>query len=91
MRFPATLACLLLTICAAPAQAADSYKCKDARGGIVYSNETCEKQGLRDAGPVRERLTTMPAVSPTGKPPPSKEEKKPEEKKRYETDDKPAR
>jgi hypothetical protein len=79
MRFPAALACSLLTLCAAPAQAADSYKCKDARGGIVNSNETCEKQGLMDAGPVRERLTTMPSVSPTGRPP-AKEDKKRTEK-----------
>ena len=90
MRIPAALACLLLA-CPAPSAAADSYKCTDARGGIVYSNETCEKQGLRDAGPVRERLTTMPSVSPTGRPP-SREEKKQEEKKRYEPkEEKPAR
>ena len=79
MRIPPAIACLLLACPALDAVAADSYKCKDARGGIVYSNETCEKQGLRDAGPVRERLTTMPSVSPTGKPP-AKEEKKRAEK-----------
>lgn len=85
MRVPPALACLLLACPALPAAAADAYKCKDARGGIVYSNETCEKQGLVDGGPVRERLTTMPAVSPTGKPPPK------EEKRRDEKDEKPAR
>lgn len=85
MRIPAFFSCVLAALATASAEAAESYKCKDARGGILYSNETCEKQGLVDAGPVRERLMTVPATSPTGKPP-SKEEKK-----RSEKDEKPAR
>ena len=43
------------------AVAAQTYKCKDAAGKLTYSNETCEKQGLKDAGEVRERLSNMPA------------------------------
>ena len=39
--------------------AAQTYKCKDQVGAVTYSNEACEKQGLKDAGKVRERLTTM--------------------------------
>lgn len=52
--------------------AQETFKCRDKAGGVVYSNERCEKQGLRDGGPVRERLTTMPATSPTGNPPAAK-------------------
>src|SRR5438105_4846277 len=61
----AVVACVLLA--SAPAHA-ETYKCTDKRGAITYSNEKCEKQGLQDAGPVRERLTTMPETSPTGRP-----------------------
>jgi hypothetical protein len=50
-----TLLLALLPVCAA----AQTYKCKDQGGAITYSNEACEKQGLKDAGKVRERLTTM--------------------------------
>ncbi len=50
-----TLLLALLPLCAA----SQTYKCKDQAGSVTYSNETCEKQGLKDAGKVRERLTTM--------------------------------
>lgn len=40
------------------------YKCTDAKQRITYSNETCEKQGLKDAGPVADRTTTMPFTPP---------------------------
>ena len=36
------------------------YKCTDANKRITYANETCEKQGLKDAGPVADRVTSMP-------------------------------
>ncbi len=36
------------------------YKCTDAQKRITYSNETCEKQGLKDAGTVADRVTSMP-------------------------------
>ena len=36
------------------------YKCTDAQKRITYSNEACEKQGLKDAGPVADRVTSMP-------------------------------
>ena len=44
----------------APAHAQTTFKCRDARGQTTYSNEPCEKQGLRDAGPVADRTTVMP-------------------------------
>jgi hypothetical protein len=40
------------------------YKCTDAQRRITYSNETCEKQGLKDAGPVADRVTSMPFKEP---------------------------
>ncbi|MNC94964.1 hypothetical protein D3C83_119610 [compost metagenome] len=41
------------------------YKCTDAQRRITYSNETCEKQGLIDAGPVADRVTSMPFTQPS--------------------------
>ena len=48
---------------------AQTFKCMDARERITYSNERCEKQGLKDAGAVRERLTVLPTteVKPAAK------------------------
>jgi hypothetical protein len=40
------------------------YKCTDAQKRITYSNEACEKQGLKDAGPVAERVTSVPFTEP---------------------------
>jgi hypothetical protein len=48
-----------------PAGAAQTmYKCTDAQQRITYSNETCEKQGLKDAGIVADRVTTLPFTEP---------------------------
>ena len=54
---PALLAVLVLA--AAPAAAQTTFKCNDGRGRVTYSNIACDKQGLKDAGPVAERTTTM--------------------------------
>jgi hypothetical protein len=64
----AKAACAALLVLAASAAEAQTYKCNDKAGAVTYSSEACEKQGLKDAGPVRDRLTTMPETSPTGKP-----------------------
>ncbi|MGE5639523.1 MAG: DUF4124 domain-containing protein [Clostridia bacterium] len=55
MRLIAASLLAVLPLCAS----AQTYKCKDGAGAVTYSNEACEKQGLKDAGKVRERLTTM--------------------------------
>ena len=40
------------------------YKCTDAQRRITYSSESCEKLGLNDAGPVANRVTSMPFTAP---------------------------
>ena len=40
------------------------YKCQDAQRRVTYSNITCEKQGLQDAGPVADRTTSLPFTEP---------------------------
>ena len=55
---------LILTLWSAASAAQTMYKCTDAQRRITYSNETCEKQGLKDAGTVAERVTTMPFTEP---------------------------
>jgi hypothetical protein len=49
------------------AQAQTMYKCTDSQKRITYSNEACEKQGLKEAGQVADRVTTMP-FGPAPKP-----------------------
>jgi hypothetical protein len=64
----AFLALLLpLLSAAAVAQTPPMYKCTDAQRRITYSNEACEKQGLKEAGQVADRVTTMP-FGPAPKP-----------------------
>jgi hypothetical protein len=58
------LALLFALWSAAAAAQTVMYKCTDAQKRITYSNEACEKQGLKDAGPVVERVTTMPFTAP---------------------------
>ena len=72
---------LVLLLWSAAGAAQTMYKCTDAQRRITYSNEACEKQGLKDAGPVAERTTTMPFTPPpkpaaaaAAKPPASKDE-----------------
>lgn len=58
-----------------PVTAQTTFKCKDAGGRVTYSNISCEKQALKDAGTVADRTTTMPLGPPpqapgkAGKPP----------------------
>ena len=40
------------------------YKCMDSQNRVTYSNITCEKQGLREGGPVSDRVTSMPFTEP---------------------------
>ena len=55
---------LLLMLWAAAAPAQTMYKCVDDRRQLTYSNIPCEKQGLKDAGPVADRVTSMPFKEP---------------------------
>ena len=55
---------LILMLWAAAGSAQTMYKCVNAQRAITYSNITCEKQGLEDAGPVADRTTTMPFTAP---------------------------
>ncbi len=77
MRSPLLLL-LFLTTAAAGAET-QTYKCRDAGGSLTYSNQTCEKQGLQDAGPVRERLTTMSAPKAAKEKPAAKDVEKKKE------------
>jgi nucleoid-associated protein YgaU len=76
MTLHASLAALLF-MSAAGVQAAELTKCVDAAGKVTYSSEACEKQGLKPAGPIKERTTVLPAQSP----PPDKKEAAGEERK----------
>ncbi len=40
------------------------YKCLDGQRRVTYSNIACDKQGLSDAGPVADRVTSMPFTAP---------------------------
>ena len=51
---------MLLVLWSAICGAQTMYKCVDAQKSVTYSNIACEKQGLKDAGPVADRTTTMP-------------------------------
>jgi hypothetical protein len=68
----ATLVLLAFGLCdaiAAEPHKSETYKCRDRAGKITYSNSTCESQGLKSAGPVRDRTTVIPgAARPSEKP-----------------------
>jgi hypothetical protein len=49
-----------------------TYKCMDERRQVTYSNIPCEKQGLKDGGPVADRTTSMPFTEPPKKAAPAK-------------------
>ena len=55
---------LLLWFWAAAGLAQMMYKCVDGQHRVTYSNISCEKQGLQDAGPIAERTTSMPFTPP---------------------------
>ncbi len=60
----------VLALWSATGVAQTMYKCLDAGNRVTYSNLICEKQGLRDAGPVQDRVTSMPFTKPAPKPAP---------------------
>jgi uncharacterized protein DUF4124 len=62
---------LLLPLWSAAALAQTMYKCVDNRQQVTYSNIVCDKQGLKDAGPVADRTTTMPLGPPPVPPKPA--------------------
>jgi hypothetical protein len=53
---------LLLAAFPAVVSAQTTFKCLDAQKRVTYSNTSCEKQGLIDAGPVADRIVTLPTV-----------------------------
>ena len=59
--FRLTLIVALLGPGAAGAQT--MYKCLDGRS-VTYSNTPCEKLGLKKAGEVADRVTTLPSLAP---------------------------
>ncbi len=61
----------LLVAWSISATAQSTFKCRDARGRVTYSNISCATQGLKDAGPVADRTMTVPMGTP--KKPPSQE------------------
>lgn len=63
-------AATLLAVWAPEGAAQATFKCKDDRGRLTYSNVNCDKQGLKDAGPVADRTTTLP-MGPAQKVPPT--------------------
>ena len=80
---------MVLLLWAASGAAQTMYKCVDEQRRITYSNITCEKQGLKDGGPVADRTTSMPFTEPAKPPtvkltpppaPPSESSKAPSEK-----------
>ena len=74
MRPMRTAALALLALLSLQAQA-QTYKCVDAQKKITYSNTACDKQGLKDAGPVADRVMTVPAGEtrkPAARPEPSR-------------------
>ena len=61
-------ACVRLTLIVAllgpgAAGAQTMYKCLDGRS-VTYSNTPCEKLGLKKAGEVADRVTTLPSPAP---------------------------
>jgi hypothetical protein len=54
----------ILALWATAGAAQTMYKCTDAQQRVTYSNETCEKLGLKDAGTVADRVTTLPFAEP---------------------------
>ena len=64
-----------LLVTGAPDAAAQTmFKCRDGRGQVTYSNVSCEKQGLKDAGAVANRTTTLP-MAPAQKAPAQRDTK----------------
>lgn len=62
---------LLLLALALPGLAAAQglYKCRDAAGKITYAGRECAQMGLKDAGEIRDVMSSSPAL-PVPKPKP---------------------
>ncbi|MEI6720091.1 MAG: DUF4124 domain-containing protein [Betaproteobacteria bacterium] len=61
-------ACVRLTLIVAllgpgAAGAQTMFKCLDGKS-VTYSNTPCEKLGLKKAGEVADRVTTLPSLAP---------------------------
>lgn len=61
----------ILFCCPVPYAEAGLNKCTDGKQ-ITYTNEPCEKTGLKAAGPIKDAVTVMPLVprpanDPSGK------------------------
>ena len=63
-----SIAVLVLALLGPGAAGAQTvFKCLSGKS-VTYSNTPCEKLGLKTAGEVADRVTTLPAVTPaTGK------------------------
>jgi len=68
---------LLLCLWAPVGAAQTTYKCTDAQQRVTYSSEPCEKLGLKNAGPIPDRVTSMPFTAPA-KPAARKDPAKPQ-------------
>ena len=55
---------LLCWFWAAAVLAQTMYKCVDGKRRVTYSNISCEKQGLQDAGSIADRTTSMLFTDP---------------------------
>jgi hypothetical protein len=64
----------LLSLAAFNANAAGLNKCADGAGRLTYTSETCEKEGLKSAGAIRDRVTILPTSAATRQDPPKKHE-----------------
>ena len=53
---------LLLTATASSAQ--QTYKCQDASGRTVYVDRECAVYGLKEIGPVKDRMMIAPSQAP---------------------------
>jgi hypothetical protein len=58
------LALLLVFIFTVPAAAQGLNKCRDNAGHITYTSQSCEKEGLKPAGEIKDRVTVLPAEKP---------------------------
>ncbi len=54
----------LLLVSPGKANAQTTFKCLKGTA-VTYSNTSCEQLGLKSAGPVRDRMTTLPMSSPS--------------------------
>lgn len=49
----------VLLAAAAPAGAAETYKCLDKAGRVTYANTSCDRLGLRFAAVVGDRISVI--------------------------------